>query len=167
MNNSIIERCELLLERMEALEERSTKGEWEILYGGNFTRVGGPGYCQWTINEHYLGGPLKVAEVHWDTNEDYSSNPELAAANARLIAFAHNHSKTEIALVRGLLKVRKTMSDTFGGMGKGSAIWSNTAYDKGHTAGVLSALTAFDKEHNEFLSRWADSTEAELGKLGA
>lgn len=43
-------------------------------------------------------------------------------------------------------KVRKRISDCFGGMGPTSAIWSNNPYDKGHSAGVLAALTAFDTE---------------------
>jgi hypothetical protein len=42
--------------------------------------------------------------------------------------------------------LRKSINNVFGGMGKTSAIWGNSSYDKGHTAGVLAALTAFDTE---------------------
>lgn len=43
-----------------------------------------------------------------------------------------------------LNSVRKAINDCFGGMGRSSALWSNATYDKGWTAGVLAALTAFD-----------------------
>lgn len=147
MTDSLISRIESLLAQIEALEDRGTKGEWEPRH-------------RFSCHSLIVFGEELVAQTACCSNQE-----ALHIANAALIAFQRNHSKTEIALVRGLLKARRVMSDTFGGMGKGSAIWSNAPYDKGHTAGVLSALTAFDKEHNEFLTRWADSTEAELGKV--
>lgn len=54
--------------------------------------------------------------------------------------------ETERAAVgpRELAHIRAAINACFGGMGKGSAIWSNNPWDKGHTAGVLAALTAFD-----------------------
>ncbi len=63
-----------------------TPGPWEILEGGNFIRVGARGYSDWTDRHGYLGGPLAIADVEYRASNDYSDTPELARANAQLIA---------------------------------------------------------------------------------
>lgn len=50
----------------------------------------------------------------------------------------------EAQRIPGLDQVREEIVKTFGGMGKGSSIWSNSPYDKGRCAGITAALTAFD-----------------------
>lgn len=45
-----------------------------------------------------------------------------------------------------LERLRVAINHVFGGMGSGSTIWGNTQWDKGYSAGVLAALTAFDTE---------------------
>ncbi len=51
----------------------------------------------------------------------------------------------EIATLRAERNaIRKRVVSVYGGMGKGSAIWGNSPWDKGWTAGIQAALTAFD-----------------------
>lgn len=41
-------------------------------------------------------------------------------------------------------RIRSAIVAVFGGMGQSSAIWGNSQWDKGWTAGIRAALTAFD-----------------------
>lgn len=125
MTNPIIERCELLLKRMEALEERGTKGEWTACVDGVYAPTEGD--CRHCSYESQICVPLEPADRF-------------------LIAFAHNHSKTERVMVRGLLDL----------LNYGVHMTDGTTL----TCGYKSAL-------EDSLTRWADSTEAELGKVGA
>lgn len=50
---------------------------------------------------------------------------------------------------------QKRINSCFGGMGTTSAIWSNNPYDKGHTAGIRTALTAFLDATREALAQSA------------
>lgn len=63
-------------------------GPWEILIGGNFVRVGAAGYRDYTEREHYLGGPLCIAEINDKATTDYSQDHELAIIRAHLIEAA-------------------------------------------------------------------------------
>ena len=49
-------------------------------------------------------------------------------------------------LISAAETTRKRIVDCLGGMHSGSSIWSNHPYDKGHCAGLTSALTVYDKE---------------------
>lgn len=57
-------------------------------------------------------------------------------------AYTPRAEKAEGAIER----IRSAIVAVFGGMGKGSAIWGNSPWDKGWTAGIRAALTAFDTE---------------------
>jgi hypothetical protein len=46
-------------------------------------------------------------------------------------------------------RIRAAMVAVFGGMGKGSAIWSEGQWDKGRTAGIQAAILAFDTERKK------------------
>lgn len=46
-------------------------------------------------------------------------------------------------------RLRAAMVEAFGGMGKGSAIWGSTQWDKGWTAGIQAAILAFDTERKK------------------
>lgn len=62
--------------------------------------------------------------------------------------------------------IRKSINDCLGGMGSGSAIWSNNPWNKGHTAGVLSAITAFDTQLAAELRRLAADGGSGNAKTG-
>lgn len=135
MTDSLISRIESLLAQIEALEERATKGEW--LRDDTSTVRNSEG---WIIAE-VLGGGAGVSEM---------------LPNSMLIAFQHNHSKTERELVRQLLDsiIDCDYCDRTG------EVWSSDWTGSEHPQ----ACTACDAARKS-LTRWADSTEAELGKV--
>jgi hypothetical protein len=64
----------------------------------------------------------------------------VAALSTEAEAHASTIAKNEVLLSN----IRKAIVDRLGGMGNGSAIWSNGQWDKGWVAGITSALDAFD-----------------------
>lgn len=68
----------------------ATPRPWHIYEGGNFVRIGAEGYNEFIERKHYLGGPLAVAEAHYNATENYEADHDKAMANARLIVEAVN-----------------------------------------------------------------------------
>ena len=87
-------------EEIEAIRKRceaATEGPWEILVGGNFIRVGGPGYRQWTEG-HHLGGKLLVGDIR-TSKDDNSCDLDQSEANGNFIA----HARTDVPLLLSAL----------------------------------------------------------------
>lgn len=144
----LIARAESILAQLAAIREAATKGEWHV--AGPFVR-----------DKHDRDLASMEMEFPWEPGE--GPRPlEDPVNDARAIVARINGWQADEDLVRGMLNTRKKMSDCFGGMGKTSAIWSNNPYDKGHTAGVLAAVTAFDATNEAALTRWCERWEEVL-----
>lgn len=140
LTNPLLSRCESLLARMEALEERGTKGEWTACVDGVYAPT--EGHCEHCSYEPQISEPREPADRF-------------------LIAFSRNHSKTERELVREVLSSLKAC-DTCAGGGLeeiNNALCFGENWVKIQCRVCGGRITA--------LTRWADSTEAELGKVGA
>lgn len=138
----LIARAESILAQLAAIREAATKGEWFV----------DESYIRHRVDAYTSPAVANMRGLSLGNS----------AADARAIVARINGWQADEDLARGMLATRKKMSDCFGGMGKTSAIWSNNPYDKGHTAGVLAAVTAFDTTNEAALTIWCERWEEVL-----
>lgn len=56
-----------------------TPEPWHVYEGGNFVKIGAEGYDEYIEQEHYLGGPLCVADVE----DDFHKREKLTEDHAK------------------------------------------------------------------------------------